>query len=168
MVVRKVRARGFGMLNNRGDRPHVIALPPFVLVATLASGFALDALWPLDLPAHVLARPLGAGLVAAGIAVAVLALRTMMGKGTSPDVRRPTAAIVTSGIFALTRNPVYLGMVLLALGMALIAGSLWLVVSTLVLAALLRYGVIAREEDYLERKFGADYLRYKAHVRRWI
>jgi protein-S-isoprenylcysteine O-methyltransferase Ste14 len=158
---------------DRPDRPQVITLPPVILAATLAAGFALDALWPFDLPAFDLpafhlARPLGVGLVGGGIAIAILALYTMIKAGTSPDVRKPAEAVVTSGVFALSRNPIYLGMVLLCFGIALIAGSLWLLLLTPILAAVLHYGVIAREESYLEHKFGADYLRYKTRVRRWI
>lgn len=156
------------MATDQNDRPRVIALPPVILAATLAAGFGLGALWPLGLPAPGLARPLGFLLVLGAITMAGLAVREMVAAGTNLDVRKPTRTIVTSGVFGLSRNPIYLGMVLLCLGVALFAGSLWLLVSTPVFAAVLQYGVIAREEAYLEEKFGADYLRYKARVRRWI
>jgi protein-S-isoprenylcysteine O-methyltransferase Ste14 len=156
------------MASDRNDRPKVIALPPVILAAALAIGFGLDALWPLGLPAPGLARPLGILLVLAAFTIAGLAVREMASNETPLDVRKSARTIVNSGIFQLSRNPIYLGMVLLCLGIALIAGSLWLLVLTFAFAVVLQKGVIAAEESYLEDKFGADYLRYKARVRRWI
>lgn len=160
--------KGSRMPSQENDRPKVIALPPLILAAALASGFGLEALWPLGLPASDLARPAGVLVVVAAIGIAGLAAREMVAAGTNLDVRKPARTIVTTGVFALSRNPIYLAMVLLCLGIALIAGSFWLLLVTPVFAAILHHGVIAREETYLEGKFGADYSRYKARVRRWI
>lgn len=150
------------------DRPRVVALPPLILAATLAGSVALEALWPLALPAPDLARPVGVLVLVASIVIAALALREMIAAGTSPDVRKPAERLVTTGVFAWSRNPIYLGMVLLCLGFALIAGSPWLLLLTVGFAVVLRKGVIDAEEIYLERKFGAEYSSYKARVRRWI
>ena len=84
------------------------------------------------------------------------------------DVRKAPARIVTSGIFLRSRNPIYLGMVLLCAGIALLANSLWLAAMVPLLAVVLQKGVIEPEEVYLERNFGEEYLRYKKQVRRWI
>jgi protein-S-isoprenylcysteine O-methyltransferase Ste14 len=156
------------MASDQNDSPQVIALPPVILAATLVVGFALGALWPLGLPAPDLARPSGLLFVLAAFTIAGLAVREMASNETPLDVRKSARTIVTSGIFSLSRNPIYLGMVPLALGIALVADSFWLLLLTPAFAAILRYGVILREETYLERKFGPDYLRYKARVRRWI
>lgn len=156
------------MPSQQSDRPKVIALPPVILAATLAVGFGLQALWPVGLPASGLARLLGILLVVAALTAAGLAVREMAGAVTPLDVRKSARTIVTTGVFALSRNPIYLGMVLLCLGIALIAGSLWLLLATPVFAAILHFGVIAREESYLEGKFGENYTSYKARVRRWI
>jgi protein-S-isoprenylcysteine O-methyltransferase Ste14 len=156
------------MPSNQTDRPQVIALPPLILLATLLAGFGLDAVWPQALPAPSLTRPLGILLALGAILLAGLAVREMASNETPLDVRKSVRTIVTSGVFTLSRNPIYLGMVLLCLGIALIAGSLWLLLLAPLFAAILRYGVIAQEESYLEGKFGADYLRYKARVRRWM
>jgi protein-S-isoprenylcysteine O-methyltransferase Ste14 len=156
------------MPSQSNDGPQVIALPPLILAATLAVSVALEALWPLALPAPGLARPVGILVLAGSIVIAALALREMIAVGTSPDVRKPTERLVTTGVFAWSRNPIYLGMVLLCLGFALIAGSAWLLLLTIVFASVLAKGVIDAEEIYLERKFGPDYSSYKARVRRWI
>jgi protein-S-isoprenylcysteine O-methyltransferase Ste14 len=92
----------------------------------------------------------------------------MFALNTPLDVRKPTADIVPSGVFRMSRNPIYLRMLLLCGGVAIAANSLWVLVLVLPFAFILQKGVIEPEEAYLERKFGSKYLRYKAKVRRWI
>jgi protein-S-isoprenylcysteine O-methyltransferase Ste14 len=80
----------------------------------------------------------------------------------------PTRALVTTGVHGWTRNPIYLGMLLLYLGIGMAARSAWTLILAPPLALTLRYGVVAREEAYLERRFGDAYAAYKARVRRWL
>lgn len=150
------------------DRAKAIALPPLILAAILAIGLLLDFLWPAAFAPSVYAFPVGLSLIFAAIALAVLAVLAMARAQTSPDIRKPTKKIVTSGVFAWTRNPIYLSMVLISLGVAFSVNSLWLLALTAPLAAILQKGVIEAEESYLEQKFGQTYLRYKASVRRWL
>jgi hypothetical protein len=102
------------------------------------------------------------------IALGISAIREMFAANTPLDVRKPSTEIVTSGVFRKSRNPVYLGMLLLCAGVAFLANSLWILILVLPLAIILQKGVIEPEESYLEKKFGDKYLRYKAKVRRWI
>jgi protein-S-isoprenylcysteine O-methyltransferase Ste14 len=81
---------------------------------------------------------------------------------------KPTTAIVTTGPYRFTRNPAYLGMALVYVGIALLAEALWVLVPLPFVLAIIDRAVIAREERYLQRKFGHEYLDYKATVRRWI
>jgi protein-S-isoprenylcysteine O-methyltransferase Ste14 len=76
--------------------------------------------------------------------------------------------IVETGPYRFTRNPIYLGMVLGLIGLAIAFNSLWLLVTLVPFALVIRYAVITREEAYLERKFGEVYLAYKSRVRRWL
>jgi protein-S-isoprenylcysteine O-methyltransferase Ste14 len=92
----------------------------------------------------------------------------MVTASTPLDVRKRSTRIVTSGVFQQSRNPIYLGMVLLCTGVAFLVDSLWLLGLVPLFAAILQKGVIEPEEAYLERNFGEEYLRYKARVRRWI
>ena len=92
----------------------------------------------------------------------------MLAANTPFDVRKPSTEIVTSGVFQRSRNPIYLGMLLLYTGIAILANSLWILILVLPFAIILQKGVIEPEEAYLEQKFGDEYLRYKARVRRWI
>jgi protein-S-isoprenylcysteine O-methyltransferase Ste14 len=97
--------------------------------------------------------------------MAILAFRRA---GTSPNPWRPTTAMVTGGPYRLSRNPMYLGFTLLYLGAACWANSLWLLLFLPVILALMQQLVILREERYLERRFGAEYVGYRNRVRRWI
>ena len=80
----------------------------------------------------------------------------------------PTRVLVTTGIHGWTRNPIYLGMFLIYGGIGVAAQNIWILVLTLPLAILIRYGVVAREEAYLERRFGDAYRGYRQTVRRWL
>ncbi len=88
--------------------------------------------------------------------------------GTSIKPTVPTTALVTTGPFRFSRNPLYVSVTLFYLGIAIAARSLWALALLLVVLVVMQRGVIDREERYLERRFGADYLRYKERVRRWI
>jgi len=112
-------------------------------------------------------RGRGILVILGGIALA-LAVRQMVRAKTAVDVRKPTTEIVTSGVFQFSRNPIYLSMVVLCLGAAFLLDSLWFLALCAPLAIVLQRAVIEPEEAYLEQKFGAKYLRYKAKVRRWL
>jgi protein-S-isoprenylcysteine O-methyltransferase Ste14 len=152
--------------------PNVIALPPLILAAALVLGLILNFAWPAKFLAREFSAefsaPVGVFVILSALAIAGLAVREMIGAGTPLDVRKAPSRIVTSGIFRRSRNPIYLGMILLYAGMAILLNSLWLLVLVPVLAVILQKGVIEREEAYLERNFGEEYRRYKAHVRRWV
>jgi protein-S-isoprenylcysteine O-methyltransferase Ste14 len=148
------------------DVPGVIAPPPLVYLGGLLAGLALDRVWPIG---AVGARPLaGAALVALGAVLMALGIREFKKAGTDFKPYRPTTRIITSGPFRLSRNPLYLSLTLFYAGIALAAGSSWAFLFLAPVLAAIRYGVVAREERYLEAKFGAEYLRYKESVRRWL
>ena len=110
----------------------------------------------------------GAALFAIGGVIAGTAIRQFRRAGTDFKTHRPSTAIVTGGLYRHSRNPIYIALALAYAGIAVAADGLWamaLLVPTLVVV---HHGVIAREERYLEGKFGDEYLRYKASVRRWL
>ena len=141
--------------------PNVIALPPLILGAAIALGLILNFFWPLKFLPRILAVSLGFLIVLGAVALGLLAVREMRAANTPLDVRKTPARIVTSGVFQISRNPIYLGMVLLCAGIAFLANALWLLIAAALLAAILQKGVIEPEEAYLERNFGEDYLRTK-------
>jgi protein-S-isoprenylcysteine O-methyltransferase Ste14 len=150
------------------DTAGVIAPPPLIFVTALAIGFGLEALLPGASLPGALRWPLGGVLVAGGIALALSFERSFRRAHTAVEPWKPTTAIVTSGPYRFTRNPAYLGMTLLSAGIAILAGAVWPLATLLLAVLVIDRGVIAREERYLERSFGEEYLAYKRRVRRWL
>jgi protein-S-isoprenylcysteine O-methyltransferase Ste14 len=142
--------------------------PPLLYVVGLLGGWMLERRYPLAwLPRHF---GIAAGflLIIAGVALSRAGARAIWKANSSIIPIRPTTAIVSSGVFALTRNPMYLSMVIIYVGVALLIRSAWaFILLPLVIIAVDRL-VIAKEERYLGGKFGEPYLAYKKHVRRWI
>ena len=150
------------------DTAGVIAPPPLVYLAGLGIGFALEALLPGgSLPALV-QWALGGFLVVSGLALLATFNMSFNRSGTAVEPWKPTTAIVTSGPYGMTRNPAYLGMALVYVGIAFLADAPWALVPLPLVLVVIHHGVIRREERYLERKFGSEYLDYKQRVRRWI
>jgi protein-S-isoprenylcysteine O-methyltransferase Ste14 len=149
--------------------PGVIALPPFIFLGFLVAATVLEAIAPLHfLGAHVIVRyVIGAVLGLGGFVMIGLGTRRFVAAGTNIPPNLPTTALVVDGIYERTRNPLYLGSVLVYVGLSIAAGSLWAILFLVPLLWVMNVGVIAREERYLERKFGDAYRAYKARVRRW-
>ncbi len=148
----------------------VIARPPLLFLAGLLTGFILDR--QLRLPFQVPGIDgvdwiIGGSLILIGLALGVAGIRNFSRAGTPVRSIKPTRALVTTGIHGRSRNPIYLGMFLVYGGIGVAAQSPWTLILTLPLAITIRYGVVAREEAYLERRFGDTYRDYKARVRRW-
>lgn len=147
----------------------LIVRPPLLYLGALLLGLALDRLLPLPVPAAGL--PLwiaGGALVLIGLALGVAGVRNFSAAGTPVQSVKPTCALVTTGIHGWSRNPIYLGMFLIYGGIGIAAHSPWILAITLPLAIVMRYGIVAREEAYLEQRFGEPYRAYKARVRRWL
>lgn len=150
------------------DSPDVIARPPRILLAFLAAGFVIDQF----MTAPFLYEPVqylgGAGLLIGGVALMAAAMRRFRTSGTAVETWRATTSIVAEGPYAGTRNPIYVAMLLLYVGVGVIANAPAVVALLPVLFAVLHFGVVLREEDYLECKFGESYLTYKQAVPRWV
>jgi protein-S-isoprenylcysteine O-methyltransferase Ste14 len=148
-----------------------IARPPVLYLACLLVGLALDRVLPVPLlvPEAALIRwTVGGGLILIGVAIVAAGVRNFSRAATPVPSNQPVRALVTTGIHGWSRNPVYVGMYLLYAGVGIAARSPWVLILALPLVVILRYGVVAREEAYLERRFGDAYRNYKARVRRWL
>ena len=149
----------------------VIARPPLLFLAALLLGSVWDCLLslPFPVPSIDLVHWIIAGsLILIGSALAAAGIRHFSRAGTPVPTNEPTRALVTTGIHGWTRNPIYLGMFLVYGGIGIAVRSPSILILTLPLAIAIRYGVVAREEAYLERRFGDTYRDYKARVRRWV
>jgi protein-S-isoprenylcysteine O-methyltransferase Ste14 len=156
---------------NDAEIAGVIARPPLLFLAALLLGLVLDRLLPFafTVPGGDPVQWTVAGsLVLIGLALAASGIRNFARSATPVPTNEPTSALVTTGIHRWSRNPIYLGLFLLYGGIGIAAQSPWALMLTLPLAITIRYGVVAREEAYLERRFGDEYRYYKARVRRWL
>jgi len=142
--------------------------PPLVYLVAIALGLVLHAFWPVRLSPRSLGTPAGVLLTFAAIALFVSAVRTLRAAGTPVPGNLPATTIVRTGPYRLSRNPIYLGFSLLQLGLSFWINSLGLLLTLIPAVALMSAVVIPREERYLEARFPAEYVPYKASVRRWL
>jgi protein-S-isoprenylcysteine O-methyltransferase Ste14 len=156
------------MRNATVDRAHVIVSPTVIFAGVLVLGFGLDMFWPAPFLPEGWGFPLGLIVIFAAVNIKLFAAREMVRVKTNLKIRKPANDIATSGLYSASRNPLYIGMILLNIGIGCVVNSLWIFLLSAGLAFTLQKGVIEPEEAYLERKFGDKYLRYKAKVRRWI
>jgi protein-S-isoprenylcysteine O-methyltransferase Ste14 len=150
-----------------GGRPGVLR-PPFVYAASILTGVLLDIAWPLSFVPRALGRPIGGALAVTALLLFVAVIRQLRLAGTPVPGNRPTTVVVRAGPYRISRNPIYLAFSLLHLGVAAWVGSLWLLATLVASVTLVAAVVVPREERYLEERFGAAYLDYKASVRRWL
>ncbi len=156
------------MTEHQKDNPGVIAPPPLIYLGFLVLGGVLDYLWPVGLGTGAVGVAAGAALFVLGGVIAITAVRQFRRAGTDFKTHRPSTAIVTDGLYRHSRNPIYIALALAYAGIAVAADGLWALALLAPTLAVVRHGVIAREERYLEGKFGDEYRRYKGSVRRWL
>jgi protein-S-isoprenylcysteine O-methyltransferase Ste14 len=151
------------------DNAQTIIRPPLAWALAVVAGLTLDALVPLRfLPARSPAAWLGAIVFVLALALFGWAIVTITRAGSNVPGNRPTTTIVEGGPYRITRNPIYLGMFLGLIGLAIAFDNPWLLMMLVPFWLVIRYGVVAREEAYLERKFGDVYRSYRSRVRRWL
>jgi len=152
------------------DHPNVIIFPPIILATIMVFGFVLQWLYPIGPLATISLAwriPMGVSVIFAGVLLAATGRRILVRLGTNVSPLQPTTALATDGVFSWTRNPLYSGGTLALLGVALVFALDWSVVLILPGLLILHFGVVKREEQYLERKFGDCYRLYKMHVPRY-
>ncbi len=138
------------------DAPGVIARPPFIYLGFLALGLGLDWLWPYPLLPEAVQYALGGALCALGLGVALASIRRFKAAGTNLDPLKPATAILTEGPYRWSRNPIYIGLTAAYAGVGIAVDAPWVWILLLPTLVVMHFGVIAREERDLERKFGAE------------
>jgi protein-S-isoprenylcysteine O-methyltransferase Ste14 len=156
-------------MDDTTNTAQVIIRPPLAWGLAVMAGLALNWLLPVPfLPVDLPAGWLGAIVFVLSLALVAWAIVTITRAGSNVPTNLPTTAIVESGPYRFTRNPIYLGMFLGLIGLAIAFDNLWLLMMLVPFALVIHYGVVAREEAYLERKFGDAYRGYRSRVRRWL
>jgi protein-S-isoprenylcysteine O-methyltransferase Ste14 len=149
------------------DNAGVVVRPPLIYAAALAAMFVLRWLWPLPILGGAAFWP-GLALVVLGVAILIWGRRTLVAGGTNVDPSLPSTAVVTSGPYRFSRNPLYVGLAIVYLGLTLALDGWWGIVLLALVLIVIHLGVIQREERYLERKFGDGYRQYRSAVRRYL
>ncbi len=150
------------------DNAGVVAPPPLIYLGPLILGLLLNTKLSIPFLPRGASRALGWPLLAGGVSLMSWFTFTMRRADTPIDPREPVSNLATDGPFRYTRNPAYLSMALIYAGVSSLANALSSILLLPTVLLVIQRGVIEREERYLERKFGEEYLRYKEHVRRWV
>ena len=150
------------------DSARVIAPAPVLYAVAFLVGLAVEFALPTAPLPRVVELWLGAVIILISIPIAISAARALVRGRTAFDAKKTTTSIVTDGAFRYSRNPTYMSLTLLYVGLAFVIGSLWVLLMVVPAVAITHWGVVLREERYLESKFGEEYRRYAQRVRRWI
>lgn len=150
------------------DHPDVRVPPPLLYVSVLGIGLLVQQVAPLPLIPPAVGHPLAIACTAGWVGLMAWGVGSFRRARTSLVPIRPATALITDGPFRFTRNPLYLSLALLYLGIALWLGVFWPIVLVPALLLLVQQVVILREEAYLESRFGEAYRAYRARVRRWL
>ena len=156
------------MPGDEQDKAGVVAPPPLIYLGALVFGLLFNRRFPIGFLPRRMARGLGWPLLSGGVLLLGWFERAMRQADTPASPYKPVSHIATEGPFRYTRNPGYLSMAMIYAGIATLANALGAILFLPVALLVIQRGVIEREESYLERVFGEEYLRYKAQVRRWI
>lgn len=155
-------------MERQTDSPDVLALPPLVYTGGLFLGVVLQYLKPLNVLKSDAVSLFGGILIIISIILFIYAISFYKKNNTNIDPRKPTTFIIKKGPYRFSRNPIYLSMTLMYLGITALFNGIWLLFVLVPVLLIIQYGVIHREESYLEEKFGEIYIQYKRSVRRWL
>jgi protein-S-isoprenylcysteine O-methyltransferase Ste14 len=150
------------------EAPRVPIPPPILYAVAIGLGLWLERPLPWPLPGGAARFWTGAALIALAVLLFGWCLRELRRHQTTINPHRAASNLVTSGPFRFSRNPIYVALTLLQVGVALLASSTWVLVMLAWLLPVMQHFVIAREEDHLRWRFGQEYADYCARVRRWL
>ena len=156
------------MPNDEPDKPGIRVPPPPIYLLALLLGLLLDRSMHVPFLPRGVARLFGWPLVGGAMTLAAWFARTMRRADTTMHINKPVSRVVQDGPFRFSRNPGYLSLTMLYAGIAVLRNALWAIVLLPLVVYVIQREVIEREEGYLERTFGEEYLNYKARVRRWV
>ncbi len=148
--------------------PGVRLHPPVIFGISILCGIGIGNLYPLDMPPGLQGSVLGGSIIAVAFAIALWALVQFLREGTDVRPDRPDTALITTGPYSYSRNPLYIVLMLVQITAAIWLNNLWVLLLTPASIVVISRYAIRREERYLEQLFGEEYLEYKKRVRRWF
>ncbi len=142
--------------------------PPLVFILWMGLGYGVNFLLPLEIGNFAGIHYMGMGIVLLGLFIVIFALRSFKQAETHIEPWKPTTKIISSGIYAYSRNPIYGAFCFISIGTGILLNSFWILLSFIPSTIVVNIIAIKKEEVYLENKFGDEYIRYKRKVRRWV
>ena len=142
--------------------------PPLVFLIFLLAAYGVQHFWPIGIGISSGFKYIGVGVIMLGVCIVILASLSFKRAKTNIEPWKPTTKIISTGIYAYSRNPIYVGFFLILIGIGIFLNSFWILISFIPSAVLIYYIAIKKEEVYLEKKFGEEYIHYKNKVRRWV
>ena len=155
-------------MKSKEDSAHILAAPPFFFIIPLLIGVVLEYSIPTKIFSTIASIIIGLIFSWTSLPFFILSLKSFFKAKTTFDARNSTTSLVTTGIYKISRNPAYLSLVLLYIGISFLINSIWIFILVVPAFYSIQKFCIEREEKYLEGKFGDQYLAYKKQVRRWI
>lgn len=155
-------------MSEEQDNAGIVTHPPFFYIASALIAVGIDQVVPLSFGNTMATEYAGLVILVIGVLIFIASGRMFVKNKQSPSVHASQPKIITDGIYGKTRNPIYVSAHLFLLAVALYVDNVWMLLMIIPLTILMTKLVIEKEEAYLERKFGGDYLDYKKKVRRWI
>ncbi len=156
------------MTGENQDHAGVTFPPPVMYLLCLLAGFLMDYFFPRPLLPNRMQYVAGAVLIAMGLAINLSGILQFRKFKTNVRPDKPSSALINGGPFRFTRNPLYLGLCLVYAGIAVASDSVWVLALLIPIVLITQFAIIPREERYMERQFGGEYLEYKGRVRRWL
>ncbi len=157
---------------NNNENPGVIFPPPLILLSFLVAGALLQFIFPLGVfaPFSIFSLQFfdGLAIILVGIGLALWGVKTFSKAGTNVATHQAALLVVVDGPYKFTRNPMYMGMQILLIGVGIMFSSEWFLLLWPIFFLILRFGVVAREERYMREKFGEQYVALLNSTRRWI
>jgi len=142
--------------------------PPLVFLFWIITGYGIQQVWPLKIGSNSSYHLEGWILVMIGIITILTIKRAFTRAGTSIEPWDPTSKIITTGFYAYSRNPIYISLCIVSMGIGILLNNIWVFISIIPSLFIIYFIAIKKEEVYLEEKFGDEYVQYKQKVRRWL
>ncbi len=155
-------------MTDNQDNPGIKVPPPLIYAVPLILGLLLNRRVYLPFLPRGAARGLGWSLIGGALVLNTWFLRTIRDAGVPIRTDKPVPRLTTEGPFRYSRNPSYLALAMLYAGIAVLRRALWAILVLPLVLLVIQREAIGREERYLERTFGEEYLDYKRRVRRWV
>ena len=142
--------------------------PPLIFLILMFVAYGMHYIWPIGISSPSEIKYVGIAMALLGFCAVILVSQSFKRVETNIEPWKPTTTIISTGIFAYSRNPIYVAFCLITIGVGIFLNSIWVLFSVIPSAMLVYYIAIKKEETYLEGKFGEEYLQYKSKVRRWL